>query len=79
MPCAERLKLYLDSFISAILPTQMAQPAKAGVAKLQGLPANALAHGSQFPNEELTFPVTGRITGLVVVSKKRVRFKFGGI
>ena len=57
----------------------MAQPAKAGVAKLQGLPANALAHGSQFPNEELTFPVTGRITGLVVVSKKRVWFKFGGI
>lgn len=52
----------------------MAQPAKAGVAKLEGLRVDK-AYGSQFPNEELTFnTLTGN--GLVVFQKKRRRFKF---
>jgi len=52
----------------------MAQPAKAGVAKLKGLRVDN-AYGSQFPNEELTFnTLTGN--GLVVFQKKRRRFRF---
>ena len=52
---------------------------ESGRRKAIGPNGKALAYGSQFPNEELTFHTIGRKTGFVVFSKKRLRFKFGGI